>query len=155
MNDINFGLWVAFWVVPIVLGFFFGRHAEAQHFTSIRAREKDFLHLPATTNRVPVLRGRELERSELVYGSMVVAVDYFKRALAALRTIVGGPVQSYETLLDRARREALLRLKASCPGADEIINLRLETSSISKSANGAIGSVEVLAYGTAIYYRPK
>ena len=56
-----------------------------------------------------------------------------------------------KTLLDRARREAILRLKESCSGATQVINLRIETSSISKGEGDSIGSVEVLAYGTALY----
>ena len=43
-------------------------------------------------------------------------------------------------------------MKESCPDADQIINLRLETSSITKGNRKQIGSVEVLAYGTAIYF---
>jgi uncharacterized protein YbjQ (UPF0145 family) len=84
----------------------------------------------------------------------VISVDYFKRFLASLRNIFGGRISSYETLVDRARREAILRMKASCPGATQIINVRLETSSLSKNTRkGSIGSIEVFAYGTAITYR--
>ena len=82
---------------------------------------------------------------------MVISVDYFKRLLASLRNFFGGSIQAYETLLDRARREAILRMKENCKNADEIINLRIETSSISKGKRNTIGSVEVLAYGTALY----
>jgi uncharacterized protein YbjQ (UPF0145 family) len=69
-----------------------------------------------------------------------------------LRSIVGGRVTAYETLLDRARREAILRMKqeAKAMNADRIFNIKLETASISKNASGNIGSVEVLAYGTAL-----
>jgi uncharacterized protein YbjQ (UPF0145 family) len=42
-------------------------------------------------------------------------------------------------------------MKEACPDADQVINLRLETSSISKGKKKQVGSVEVLAYGTAIY----
>ncbi|MFT5162439.1 MAG: hypothetical protein ACI9FJ_001015, partial [Alteromonadaceae bacterium] len=49
------------------------------------------------------------------------------------------------------RREAILRLKESCPGANQVINLRIETSSITKGNANQIGAVEVLAYATAIY----
>ena len=106
-----------FWLVPILLGYIFGRRAEAKHFQSIHAREKALLALPATSTRVPLAAERQVGRCELVHGSVAVSIDYFKRALAALRSVIGGPVQSYETLLDRARREAVLRLKESCPGA--------------------------------------
>ncbi|MES2899928.1 MAG: heavy metal-binding domain-containing protein [Pseudomonadota bacterium] len=143
---------IAFWLVPIVLGYFFGRAAEAKHYRSIIAREKDWLHLPSTSLKTVLDPSREIDSIALVSGSMVVSIDYFKRAVAALRSLIGGPVKSHETLLDRARREAVLRMKESCPGAHEIINLRLETSSISGQRPGSVGSVEVLAYGTAIYF---
>ena len=140
-----------FWAVPIVLGYVFGGIAERRHYRSIQEREKAWLHLPATTGKFPVTPGRVV-RCELVSGSTVVSVDYFKRAAAGLRTIVGGPVKSYESLLDRAKREALLRLKESCAGAHEIVNVRLETAPLSDNAAGSVGAVEVFAYGTALYF---
>ena len=143
---------IIFWLFLIVMGYFFGRAAEARHFASIEQREKLLVTLPATSLKTVLDAARPVERSALVNGSMVVSIDYFKRAVATLRSLVGGAVKSHETLLDRARREAVLRLKESCAGADEIINLRLETCSISGKAPDSIGSVEVLAYGTAIWY---
>lgn len=145
-------LGLVFWVIPVVLGYFFGRRAESAHFKSIIEREKRWLQLPTTSARTPVLGERTIADAKLVTGSMVVSIDYFKRALGALRSIIGGPVQSHETLLDRARREAVLRLKESCKGAHEVVNLRLETSSISGKTPNSVACVEVLAYGTAIYY---
>lgn len=145
---------LAFWSVPVVLGFVFGRIAESRHYRSIHAREKSLLNLPATSLKT-LLGDEPVLRSELVTGSVVVSVDYFKRAASNLRTLVGGPVKSYESLLDRAKREAVLRLKESCPGADEIVNLRLETLSMSGKRPRQVTGVEVLAYGTAIYYQRK
>ncbi|QNA87490.1 YbjQ family protein [Massilia sp. Dwa41.01b] len=142
---------LVFWVVPLVLGYVFGQMNEKRHYRSIYAREKTWLALPTTASRVPLSPGQPV-RCELVSGSVVVSVDYFKRAAAALRKVVGGPVKSYESLLDRAKREAVLRLKESCPGAHEIVNLRLETASLSKNMQGAIGSVEVFAFATALYF---
>ena len=139
--------------ILISCGYFFGRVIEKKHYASIITREEQLLRLPLTSSRYPLLPDRTVAKSRLVQGCVVISVDYFKRMLAALRNFFGGNIQSYETLLDRARREALLRLKESCADADEIINLRIETSSISKGGRDSrIGSVEVLAYGTAIYY---
>ncbi len=137
--------------VLLSLGFIFGRLAEKRHYKSIVEREKKWLQLPTTSSKYVMGDNLTITNSQLVNGSMVVSVDYFKRILAKLRSFFGGNVQSYETLVDRARREAVLRLKESCPDADQIINLRLETSSITKGRRKQIGSVEVLAYGTAIY----
>lgn len=142
---------LAFWSVPVVLGYVFGRAAESRHYRSIIAREKEQMQLPVTSLKT-LVRGGPVARSELVTGSVVISIDYFKKAAMALRTLVGGPVKSYESLLDRAKREAVLRLKESCSGADEIVNLRLETLPLAGSHASQVTSVEVLAYGTAIYY---
>jgi len=138
--------------ILISLGYFFGRRAEKNHYKSILEREKQWLRLPTSSSKHVMGDIRKIDHCELANGNMVVSIDYFKRVLAGLRNFFGGNVQSYETLIDRARREAVLRMKESCPDADQIINLRLETSSITKGNRKQIGSVEVLAYGTAIYF---
>jgi len=67
--------------------------------------------------------------------------------------LIGGEVRPYAKLIERARREAILRMKESQPDADLYINTRLETSNISSaSGEGGMGIVEVLAYGTAVHY---
>ena len=133
------------------LGYFFGRYYESRHYKSIFKREAEYQHILVVASRIPPV-GEKLQDSLLVMGSVVISVDYFKRFLASLRSLFGGRVVSYESLIDRARREAILRMKkqASDVGADKVFNIKYETSSVSKSAKGAIGSVEVLAYGTAL-----
>lgn len=140
-------------LILISLGYFFGRNAEKKHYKSILEREKKLLQQPTTSNRYVFGDDREIKHSHIATGSVVISVDYFKRILASLRNFFGGSIQSYETLVDRARREAVLRMKETCLEADQVINLRLETSSISKGSGGQIGCVEVLAYGTAVYFR--
>lgn len=142
-------------IVLLTLGYVAGRMAESRHYRSIEARERELLHLPVVTLKNVLDQEKEISRVELVAGNVVVSVDYFKRFLASLRNLFGGRVTSYETLLDRARREAILRMKEAAKGADIIMNLRIETASISKGAKKAIGSVETLAYGTAITYNKK
>lgn len=142
----------------MVLGYGFGQYAERNHYRSILEREKQFrgevlvfqTGIPPTQE--PGQDQSQNQRVQLVMGSVVISVDYFKRFLAGLRSIFGGRVKSYESLLDRARREAILRMQqqASELGAGMVINLRMETASISKGEQKTVGSVEVLAYGTAI-----
>ena len=99
----------------------------------------------------------EIERAGMVMGSVVVSHDHFKRFLAQLRIIVGGRIKSYEPLLDRARREAVLRMKeqALARGHNTVVNIRLETSRLANSRRGGKGTagVEMLAYGTALTVR--
>ena len=139
-------------VILISLGYFVGSRAEKKHYKSIEEREKKFLKMPAATFKTPPCDVNRVVASKVALGSVVISIDYFKRFLAGLRNFFGGSVSSYETLVDRARREAILRMKEMTPAADMIINVRIETSSIGNSANskGQLGSVEALAYGTAI-----
>jgi uncharacterized protein YbjQ (UPF0145 family) len=81
----------------------------------------------------------------------VISVDYFKRLLAGLRNIFGGRVKSYESLIDRARREALLRMKAMAGDATVIVNVRIETATIGRqSRRKSTACLEAVAYGTAL-----
>jgi uncharacterized protein YbjQ (UPF0145 family) len=138
----------------IALGYFAGSRAERKHYRSIREREEKFLTQPAVT--FGKFQGQEeVAEARLVAGSAVISVDYFKRLLAGLRGLVGGRIKSYESLLDRARREAILRMKEQAVGADAVVNLRIETTSISKGSRrkNTVSTVEALAYGTALYRR--
>jgi len=137
-------------LVLLVIGYGFGRAAEKRHYKSIWQREKELQSIPAIATKIPdpTLHPRE---TRLVGGNVVISVDYFKHFIAGLRNLIGGRVTSYETLLDRARREAVLRMKeeAAALGASLIFNVKFETASISKGRKNQIGAVEVYAYGTA------
>lgn len=140
-------------VLLFLMAWLVGATIEKRHFQSIRERESKFLQLPAVPIRTPD-PDRTVMESRLVTGSVVVSNDRFKLALAGLRMIFGGRVASYESLVDRARREAILRMKAEWPEADAILNLRMETSTISTNQKDrGMGAFEVLAYGTAIRYQ--
>ena len=134
-------------VILLATGYFFGRYFERRHYQSIIRREAEYRDIVVIASRIlPV--SAQANASLLVSGSVVISVDFFKRFLASLRTLIGGRIVSYESLLDRARREAILRMKqqARSLGADKVFNIKYETASISKNARGGIGSIEVLAY---------
>ena len=137
-------------ITLLAMGFFFGRMAEKKHYKSIIKREKLLNNIITVNSRIPPPYETPVSTC-LVAGSVVVSVDYFKRFISGLRALIGGRMVSYESLLDRARREAILRMKQQARelNADMIFNIKFETSSISKNARGRIGSIEVLAYGTA------
>ena len=133
-------------LVLLALGWAIGSYREKAHYRSIHGRQTRFVKIPClNTKTVP--RTNTVSAARLMVGSMVVSVDCFKRFLAGLRNIFGGEVRSYSPLVDRARREAILRMKEQAADADLFVNLKLETSSVSQ-----VGSVEVLAYCTATWY---
>lgn len=133
------------------LGYLFGRRNERKHYRSIQAREDELRSLLVLSTKIPP-RSMLSHSSEMVSGSVVISVDYFKTVVAGLRSLVGGRVGAYESLLDRGRREAILRMQqeAKTLGADAVLNLKLETSRIGDNAGKGLGSIEVLAYGTAM-----
>lgn len=141
-------------IVFIALGYIAGTAIEKKHYRIIEARERELLYLPVITAR-KVENESDISEAQLVIGSVVISLDYFKRFLAGLRNIVGGRIKSYETLLDRGRREAILRMKEKARemNADIVLNMRFETSGIGKvtrKRRGRTGCFEILAYGTAM-----
>jgi len=95
-----------------------------------------------------------VESCELVMGNVVISQDYFKRFAARIRGLFGGNIRVLEPLLERARREALIRMKgvAHARGYDTIVNVRIETATLANARGNGRGTagVEVLAFGTAI-----
>ena len=138
-------------LILLALGYSAGTWAEKRHYRSINERETALLRLPAVTIKSVDIPEEQIRSARLVYGSAVISVDYFKRILAGLRNIFGGTVKSYESLIDRARREAMLRMKEMAGDATVIVNVRIETAAIGKqSKRKNIGCLEAVAYGTAL-----
>jgi len=136
--------------ILLLLGLVIGKYAEKRHLKSIIQREHQLNALAAVASRYPP-KGENVgpHKQLLVTGNVVIASDYFKTFLASLINIFGGRVTPFESLLDRGRREALLRMKASAKAvnAEFIFNVKYQTATIQQNGNGAI---EVLVYGTAL-----
>ncbi|HHP8168819.1 TPA: YbjQ family protein, partial [Acinetobacter baumannii] len=83
-----------------------------------------------------------------ISSNVVISHDYFKYVLASIKNILGGRLTSYESIVERARREAIVRLKqqAQSVGANHIMGVRLSTTELGMQG----GMVEVFAYGTAV-----
>jgi uncharacterized protein YbjQ (UPF0145 family) len=144
---------IAIFLLLLILGYAIGSYLERRHYKWILEREHETLHVPIITfgkkQAMP-----DAQEAQLFVGTVVISVDYFKRFSAALRNLVGGRITVYETLLDRGRREALLRMKTEAIewGADKVMNVRIETAAIGGRSgdNNSLGSIEVIAYGTGI-----
>lgn len=140
-------LWLP--LLLIVLGYSAGKAAETRHYASIHEREAMHLRVPVITSRT-LEAGREVAEAGLSIGSVVVSIDAYKRLLMSLRAIVGGEARAYASLIDRARREALLRMRESAPEADLFVNFRFETMTLYSGRGNSPGAVEIVAYATAI-----
>ncbi len=135
-------------VILFVVGWFFGARHERQHLAQLAISEKSLKHIIVSTERFYQPALADGTQGELVLGSVVIAQDYFKMVIARVLSIFGKNLTTYETLLERARREALVRMRtqAHAKGYSHIYGLRFEVSNINQ-----LGSmVEAIAYGTAV-----
>ena len=141
--------WIVF-IVLLAIGFFAGRALETRHYASIRAREKEMSSVLTFGTRLPPDLGNRQE-CHLVTGCVVISSDYFKKFVLGLRNLVGGRSRGYETLLDRGRREAMLRMKEEARrlGCSLVVNVKFESTSISGN-RGGVPAFEILAFGTAL-----
>jgi uncharacterized protein YbjQ (UPF0145 family) len=144
-------LQIIIFLVLLALGYFVGRWKEKAHYKSIREREAQYATVLAFAVRYPpdVVTPQDCR---LVSGSVVISSDYFKQFVAGLRTLIGGRLSSYESLLDRARREATLRMKAQAQqfGSTLVVNVKVESTTVSGGARKGLPAMEVMAYGTAL-----
>ena len=102
-----------------------------------------------TTNDIPGYKVDEVYGE--VFGLIVRSRNVFSNFGASLRTIVGGEVKGYTTLLSDSREQALDRLRdaAAAKGANAVLAMRFDSGDIGGIMN------EVAAYGTAVKISPK
>lgn len=89
-----------------------------------------------------------IERTEVVYGSSVVTMNYLRRFKVFLKRLLFGSTAEYKRLIDLAQRAAVLNMQESIEKADYIVNVKIQYSRVGKN------EVEVCAYGTAVHLFP-
>ena len=85
-----------------------------------------------------------------VFGVVVRSRGLGGNVMAGLRSIVGGEITEYTSLVEDTRRQAIDRLtmNAKLMGADAVVMMRFDSGSIGETMN------EVVAYGTAVRLAP-
>lgn len=142
-------------IIALVLTFTTGSIIEKNHFKKIKAREKALLRQPLVSfDKKSYSHKKTVKKVEMVTGEVVISGDYFKSFISAFRNIIGGRMVSYEALMERARREALLRMREKARGANIIVNTKIESTMINNpnDPQNTLPQVAVIAYGTAITY---
>ncbi len=86
-----------------------------------------------------------------VFGLIVRARNVFSNFGASLRTLFGGEVGGYTTLLTDSRKQAIDRLKAAARerGGNAVLAMRFDCNEIADLMS------EIAAYGTAAIVRPR
>jgi uncharacterized protein YbjQ (UPF0145 family) len=132
-----------------LLGWFAAWMWERKHIKSLDAREADLLHVKIEAWQKLPIEADKSSLSNILFGSVVLSHDMFRSLTIFITKLFGGHIKHFERLLDRARREAIIRLKedALAQGFEKIINLKIITTSIKR--NGP-KSVEIMVYGTGV-----
>jgi uncharacterized protein YbjQ (UPF0145 family) len=99
----------------------------------------------------PFLAGHRIVESKgMVFGLVVRSRGIGGNIMAGLRSLGGGEIHEYTSLLEDTRRQALDRLvqNATLAGANAIISMRFDSSELSGTMS------EIVAYGTAVVVVP-
>ena len=98
---------------------------------------------------LPYLPDREFEVLGIVSGNIVKAESVRKSVFAAMSNLINGELPGHTAALKEARKTAENRMAAEAAmlSADAVINVKYEAAGV------ADGTVEVLAYGTAVKYK--
>lgn len=137
--------------VLLGIGYFFGDRAEKQHIRLLQQREQGIQGLMLSTAGAKV-QLPNTSQAQLFVGSVVVSSDFFKTFIAGIINLFGGRITVYDSLLERGRREALLRMEeaALAWGSAQVVNIRIQTAELSGNNGRGVVALEVIAYGTGV-----
>ena len=99
----------------------------------------------------PFIAGhRVVETKGQVFGLVVRSRGFSGNLIAGLRSLGGGEIKEYTSLLEDTRRQALDRLvkNATLMGANAVISMRFDSSELAGTMS------EIVAYGTAVVVEP-
>jgi len=142
-------------ITLLVITFCTGSYLEKRHFKKIKQREIALIRKPIVSYGIKKWNSsRKVKSVELVTGEVVISGDYFKNFVAALKNFFGGRLTTFESVLDRGRREAILRMREKAKGANLIVNTRIESVMLNDlySGQGGVPQCAIIPYGTAITY---
>ena len=95
----------------------------------------------------PYLSGhRVVEAKGMVFGLVVRSRGLGGTLMASIRSLGGGEIHEYTSLLEDTRRQALDRLvqNATVLGANAVLSMRFDSSELAGTMS------EIVAYGTAV-----
>jgi uncharacterized protein YbjQ (UPF0145 family) len=98
-----------------------------------------------------VLAGyRIVEVKGQVFGVVVRSRGLGGNIMASLRSLIGGEIHEYTSMLEDARRNAIDRMvkNASAMGGNAVLRMQFDSSELGTSMS------EVVAYGTSVIVEP-
>ncbi len=99
----------------------------------------------------PYIAGyKVVETKGQVFGLVVRSRGVAGNLVAGLRSIIGGEIHEYTSLLEDTRRQAIDRMvqNATLVGANAVVSMRFDSSELAQTMS------EIVAYGTAVVIVP-
>ena len=149
------GTWIAVKNAALlgIAGWLMGWGWERHGLRKLAVREQDVRDVRIDVGRVRAIntttRQDTRQDTRLLEGSIVLSHDIFRGFTIFFARIFGGRIAMYERLFDRARREAIVRLKEAARGEgyEHVVNLKIVSTQIKRQGPA---TVEVLVYGTGV-----
>lgn len=155
---------VLYVAIPIALTFGFpifswaiGRWYQSRLMNDLDLKEKHLTAtiggqlLESTSHKISSLSAQS---SVLLHTSIVVGPSMGQKFFMWIKSIFGGQLHSYDVVTQYGRREVVRRLQEQAIelGCSSIVNLRIETSTVSfaKNQESKTSSMEFLAFATGI-----
>ncbi len=93
---------------------------------------------------------RVVETKGQVFGLVVRSRGIGGNIMAGLRSLGGGEIHEYTSLLEDTRRQAMDRMvqNATLMGANAVISMRFDSTELAQTMS------EIVAYGTAVVVAP-
>ena len=138
----------------LILGFFVGGANERRHLQALDEREAAVSGVLATQLKSYPLADHGQPTPTMLIAETVISSDYLKTFLAGWRRFFGGEIRSFRSIMERARREAIVQLKeqAQSSGYNAVCNIRVDTADLAGRGNqqkNKIVMAAILASGTA------
>ena len=99
----------------------------------------------------PYIAGhRVVETRGQVFGLVVRSRGFSGNLIASIRSLGGGEIHEYTSLLEDTRRQALDRMvqNATLMGGNAVVSMRFDSSELAGTMS------EIVAYGTAVIVEP-
>ena len=152
-------LFIAFPMLAFIYSMIFARFHQSKYQKQLLTREKLVMQQLGKDNlstlSMPVPE-RKITQTGLVMSNITVSPSWWQLFLGSIRSIFGGNIVSYDTVLAFGRNEVMQRLREQAIGEgwEEVVNVRVETSMVMNKLRGGkqnkMGTLEFLAYGTGI-----
>ncbi len=145
---------ILIFIVILITTYSIGSAIEKKHYKEIKQREIRLIKKTVINYGSKKFNPRNpVKKAELVTGEVVISGDYFKNFVAGIKNLFGGRLTTFESILDRGRREAILRMREKAKNANIIVNTRIESVMLNDiSRKQSIPQCAIIAYGTAVTY---